>query len=221
MTYHAKIYIIEDDKTIVELLKQHLSSNYAVYEVAQFRDILAEVKHLQPDLILMDIGLPYFNGFYWTERIRQELTTPILFISSRDDDSSAVTAMIKGGDDFITKPFSLPVLEAKITAILRRVQQFASHHRQVEGATLSEDGVLTTPAGQAQLSPTETKILAVLFEKAGQLVSKTSLLDKLWEGGDFIDPNTLSVNMTRLRKKLRGVDFDRIETVRGEGYRLC
>lgn len=216
-----KLYIIEDDATIVGLLKKHFSSSYQVQEVQDFRDVLTELTAFSPDLILMDIGLPYFNGFYWTERIRQTMTVPIIFISSKDDEVSAVTAMTTGADDFISKPFSLAVLEAKLAAVLRRVQQFDNGHRQFEGFTLSLDGLLTSATGQIQLSPTETKLLALLFEKAHQTVTKEALLDKLWEGGDFIDQNTLSVNMTRLRKKLRDVDFDRIVTVRGEGYRLC
>lgn len=166
----------------------------------------------------MDIGLPYFNGFYWTSEIRKSLTVPIIFISSSNDDMDAVMALNMGGDDFISKPFSLMILEAKIAALLRRSHQFASDDLQIGGYHLSLDGIFKNQEETVTLSPTETKILAFLISRKEQVVSKEDILQRLWENDNFIDHNTLNVNMTRLRKKLQTIGFNRIHTVRGVGY---
>lgn len=215
-----KIYIIEDDQTIVDLLTNHLRQNYAVHSVSNFRDIKTEVESVKPDLILMDITLPYFNGFYWTTEIRKNSTVPILFISSSDDEMDMVMALHMGGDDFISKPFSLTILDAKIAAFLRRSHQFTTDDFQLDEFRLDRDGVLSNGQEQVALSPTENKILTILFAHQDQVVSKEELLEKLWEDENFIDQNTLSVNMTRLRKKIVPLGFDRIHTVRGVGYLL-
>lgn len=220
MTKRTCIYLIEDDQTIVSLLTQHLSDCYEIVWTQNFRDVLAEVRACQPDLIIMDVGLPYFNGYYWTSKIREELTVPILFLSSSVDETSAITAMATGADDFISKPFSLPLLEAKLAAFLRRSQQFAKSQLVIDDWHLELDGHFGRGTDQVLLSPTETKLMALLIENHPQTVSKDKLLDRLWEGGDFIDANTLSVNMTRLRKKLASVGFERIATIRGKGYQL-
>lgn len=166
MTKHDKIYIIEDDETILTLLHNHLSQSYDVKTVTNFRDIKQEVLAYQPDLILMDITLPFFNGFYWTTEIRKHLTIPIIFISSSNDEMDTVMALNMGGDDFVSKPFSLTILMTR--------------HQEI--------------------------------------VSKEEILERLWENDNFIDHNTLNVNMTRLRKKIATIGFDRIHTIRGVGY---
>ena len=160
----GKIYIIEDDETIVKLLKQHLSQTYAVFSVQNFRAIKQEIEEIQPDLILIDITLPYFNGFYWTTEIRKTMTLPIIFISSSDDEMDTVMALNMGGDDFVSKPFSLTILDAKISAFLRRAYQFTSDTYQLGAFSLSRDGVLSNGTEQISLSPTENKILSILFE---------------------------------------------------------
>lgn len=215
-----RIYIVEDDSTIVKLLKGHLSEKYTVKGVDNFRAILQEIQEFQPDLILMDITLPYFNGFYWTTEIRKTMTQPIIFISSSDDEMNAVMAMDMGGDDFINKPFSLAILDAKIAAFLRRANAFAKTELIFEEFQLGLDGLLRNKESgdNIQLTPTETKLLSLLLEKRGEVVTKEQLLDKLWEGEEFIDQNTLSVNMTRLRKKAGTINFNHIYTVRGVGY---
>ena len=215
-----RIYIVEDDSTIVKLLKGHLSEKYTVKGVDNFRAILQEIQEFQPDLILMDITLPYFNGFYWTTEIRKTMTQPIIFISSSDDEMNAVMAMDMGGDDFINKPFSLAILDAKIAAFLRRANAFAKTELIFEEFQLGLDGLLRNKESgdNIQLTPTETKLLSLLLEKRGEVVTKEQLLDKLWEGEEFIDQNTLSVNMTRLRKKAGTIHFNHIYTVRGVGY---
>ncbi|HEN9181676.1 TPA: response regulator transcription factor [Streptococcus agalactiae] len=216
----GKIYIVEDDMTIVSLLKDHLSASYHVSSVSNFRDVKQEIIAFQPDLILMDITLPYFNGFYWTAELRKFLTIPIIFISSSNDEMDMVMALNMGGDDFISKPFSLAVLDAKLTAILRRSQQFIQQELTFEGFTLTREGLLSSQDKEVILSPTENKILSILLMHPKQVVSKESLLEKLWENDSFIDQNTLNVNMTRLRKKIVPIGFDYIHTVRGVGYLL-
>ncbi|HEN7842083.1 TPA: response regulator transcription factor [Streptococcus agalactiae] len=216
----GKIYIVEDDMTIVSLLKDHLSASYHVSSVSNFRDVKQEIIAFQPDLILMDITLPYFNGFYWTAELRKFLTIPIIFISSSNDEMDMVMALNMGGDDFISKPFSLAVLDAKLTAILRRSQQFIQQELTFGGFTLTREGLLSSQDKEVILSPTENKILSILLMHPKQVVSKESLLEKLWENDSFIDQNTLNVNMTRLRKKIVPIGFDYINTVRGVGYLL-
>lgn len=216
----GKIYIVEDDMTIVSLLKDHLSASYHVSSVSNFRDVKQEIIAFQPDLILMDITLPYFNGFYWTAELRKFLTIPIIFISSSNDEMDMVMALNMGGDDFISKPFSLAVLAAKLTAILRRSQQFIQQELTFGGFTLTREGLLSSQDKEVILSPTENKILSILLMHPKQVVSKESLLEKLWENDSFIDQNTLNVNMTRLRKKIVPIGFDYIHTVRGVGYLL-
>ncbi|WP_260979467.1 response regulator transcription factor [Streptococcus agalactiae] len=212
--------IVEDDMTIVSLLKDHLSASYHVSSVSNFRDVKQEIIAFQPDLILMDITLPYFNGFYWTAELRKFLTIPIIFISSSNDEMDMVMALNMGGDDFISKPFSLAVLDAKLTAILRRSQQFIQQELTFGGFTLTREGLLSSQDKEVILSPTENKILSILLMHPKQVVSKESLLEKLWENDSFIDQNTLNVNMTRLRKKIVPIGFDYIHTVRGVGYLL-
>lgn len=216
----GKIYIVEDDMTIVSLLKDHLSASYHVSSVSNFRDVKQEIIAFQPDLILMDITLPYFNGFYWTAELRKFLTIPIIFISSSNDEMDMVMALNMGGDDFISKPFSLAVLDAKLTAILRRSQQFIQQELTFGGFTLTREGLFSSQDKEVILSPTENKILSILLMHPKQVVSKESLLEKLWENDSFIDQNTLNVNMTRLRKKIVPIGFDYIHTVRGVGYLL-
>lgn len=204
----------------MSLLKDHLSASYHVSSVSNFRDVKQEIIAFQPDLILMDITLPYFNGFYWTAELRKFLTIPIIFISSSNDEMDMVMALNMGGDDFISKPFSLAVLDAKLTAILRRSQQFIQQELTFGGFTLTREGLLSSQDKEVILSPTENKILSILLMHPKQVVSKESLLEKLWENDSFIDQNTLNVNMTRLRKKIVPIGFDYIHTVRGVGYLL-
>ncbi|MDV5977767.1 UNVERIFIED_CONTAM: response regulator transcription factor [Streptococcus canis] len=218
MTKHDKIYIIEDDTTILSLLDNHLSQAYHVRTVTNFRDIKQEVLTYQPDLILMDITLPFFNGFYWTTEIRKQSTVPIIFISSSNDEMDTVMALNMGGDDFVSKPFSLTILDAKIAAFLRRSQQFTSDDISLDQFKLHFDGTLSNGEDTVTLSPTEHKMLTILMTRNQEIVSKEEILEKLWENDNFIDHNTLNVNMTRLRKKIGRIGFDRIHTVRGVGY---
>ncbi|MFC5630958.1 MULTISPECIES: response regulator transcription factor [Streptococcus] len=215
-----KIFIVEDDETIVSLLKGHLGQQYQVFSASNFRAVKQEIEEVKPDLILLDITLPYFNGFYWTAEIRKTLMVPIIFISSSNDEMNMVMALNMGGDDYIAKPFSIGLLDAKIGAFLRRSHQFTSEELTFKDFSLSRDGALSIGSEHIQLSPTENKILALLFSHKEEVVSKETILEKLWESDEFIDQNTLNVNIARLRKKVAGLGFDHIHTVRGVGYLL-
>ncbi|MFW5458890.1 response regulator transcription factor [Streptococcus hyovaginalis] len=198
-----------------------MQQNHQVFSVTNFRDIKQEVETIQPDVILMDITLPFFNGFYWTSEIRKTMTVPIIFISSSNDDMDAVMALNMGGDDFISKPFSLSILEAKISAFLRRSKQFSKDELSFAGYELLADGSLTSEQhGSVDLSPTEAKILRILMTHDQQVIAKEDFLEKLWQDDSFIDHNTLSVNITRLRKKLKTIGFNHLHTARGVGYFL-
>ena len=167
----------------------------------------------------MDITLPYFNGFYWTTELRKASKVPIIFISSANDDMNQVMALSMGADDFVAKPFNLIVLKAKVQALLRRSYHFSASELLFAGYRLIDNELISTDA-KVDLTATETKILQTLFEYGTTVVPKDVLLAKLWENDEFIDANTLHVNMARLRKKVAVINFDKIHTVRGVGYVL-
>lgn len=212
-----KIFIVEDDTTIVKLLHDRLTTEFRVQTTDNFRAVISEINDHQPDLVLMDITLPYFNGFYWTTEIRKVSQVPIIFISSATDEMNAVMAMNMGADDFVSKPFSVDVLIAKMNALLRRTKVQVSN--LVFGRyTLDLTGHFSDGQTIITLTRTETVILKSLFEKVGIVVDKQTILKQLWESDAYIDANTLNVNMSRLRKKLLGLNFQAIHTVRGVGY---
>lgn len=212
-----KVFIIEDDITIVKLLRDRLQEEFRVTSTENFRAVTSEVKAYDPDLILMDITLPYFNGFYWTTEIRKTSQVPIIFISSATDEMNAVMAMNMGADDFISKPFSVEVLIAKINALLRRTK-LQLEYILFDKFKLDLTGIFSDGQKEVSLTRTETIILKILLEQAGRVVEKQDILKKLWESDDYIDANTLNVNMSRIRKKLLSINFDAIHTIRGVGY---
>lgn len=212
-----KIFIVEDDVTIVKLLRDRLQEEFKVAATENFRAVTSEITEYEPDLILMDITLPYFNGFYWTTEIRKTSQVPIIFISSATDEMNAVMAMNMGADDFISKPFSVEILIAKINALLRRTK-LQLEHILFDEFKLDLTGVFSDGQKEVSLTRTETIILKILLERAGSVVEKQDILKKLWESDDYIDANTLNVNMSRLRKKLLALNFDAIHTIRGVGY---
>ena len=197
-----KILIVEDDSIIAGTLKNHLCQwGFEVRCIVDFKNVLEETADFAPHLILLDIILPFFNGFHWCQRIREFSKVPIIFLSSASDNMNIVMAMNMGGDDFIEKPFDLNVLTAKIQALLRRSYSF-------EGEKID-------------LTKNEYRILQCLMERAGKIVSREDIITKLWEDDSFIDDNTLTVNMTRLRKKLDKAGLsDLILTKKGIGYLL-
>lgn len=218
-----KILIVEDDKTIGGKMKSHLEKwAYQVRLAENFQDILGEVTAFSPDLILMDITLPYYNGFYWCAEIRKLFKIPIVFISSANDNMNIVMAMDMGGDDFIAKPFDLAVLTAKVGAIIRRSYSYAGQVNVIEhnGAILNlMDATMTYLGKKAEFSKNEFQILALLMENAGSIVSRDTIMMQLWDSDNFIDDNTLTVNVTRIRKKLKEIGLnDFVKTKKGIGY---
>lgn len=218
-----RILIVEDDETIVQTVKRHLESwGYEVYGIEDFRNVVQEFVQTDPQLVLLDLKLPFYNGFHWCEEIRRISQVPILFLSSAADNMNMVMAMSRGADDFIPKPFNLDVLAAKVQAVLRRAYSFGQAPELLEhaGAVLNPgNGCLTVNGQTVDLTKNELKILQILFEQRGRVVSREAIMTKLWESDSFVDDNTLTVNMTRLRKKLEGVGLkDLIVTKKGLGY---
>lgn len=220
-----KILIVEDDPTIVAVVKQQLAQwGYQGTSPTNFQEVLAEFQSLQPDLVLMDIALPYYNGFYWTQEIRKHSQVPIIFLSSGDDEMNQVMAMNMGADDFIPKPFALSILLAKIQALLRRSYQYngsgnVSYPVGEELVFIPMENLIQGRQGNLVLSPNESRILHRILLSRGQIVSKETIIETLWQSDEFIDSNTLAVNMTRLRKKLATIGIqDFIQTVKNKGY---
>lgn len=218
-----RIYLVEDDEMIAGPMKKHLESwGYQVDIVKDFTNVLGEFAKLNPQLVLLDLKLPFFNGFHWCEEIRKLSQVPVIFVSSAADNMNMVMAMARGADDFIAKPFDLDVLVAKVQAILRRTYSFGKSSNILEhkGAVLNlGSGSLTVGEESLELTRNELKILQILFEHNGKAVSRDAIMTKLWENDSFVDDNTLTVNMTRLRKKLEGIGLRNfIVTKKGMGY---
>lgn len=201
-----RILMIEDDLGILEAVKTRGEKwELQIFGVKNFRDILAEFSQVQPHLVIMDIGLPAFDGYYWCNEIRKISKVPIIFLSSASENMNMVMAMNIGGDDFIAKPFDYDVLIAKIQALLRRSYDFTQNMSVLEhrGAFLNrENATMTYQGSSIELTKNEYKILSVLMESKGKIVSRERLMDALWESDCYIDDNTLTVNVNRLRKKL-------------------
>lgn len=218
-----KILIVEDDMVIAHAIKQHIEAwNCQAHCVENFKEVMAEFNEFAPDLVLLDIGLPFFNGYYWCTQIRTASKVPIIFISSASDNMNIVMAMNMGGDDFIAKPFDLTVLTAKVQAMLRRTYDFAAGDSIMEhqGAVLNiGDASLTYQGEKIDLTKNEFKILQILMENKGRVVSRDDIMVRLWETDCFVDENTLTVNVARLRKKLDTYGLgDFIRTKKGMGY---
>lgn len=218
-----KILIVEDDTVIAKAMKKHVETwGYEAEYVTDFKDVLSKFVSFQPQLVLLDISLPFYNGFYWCSEIRKVSKVPIIFISSASDNMNIVMAMNMGGDDFIAKPFDLSVLMAKVQAMLRRTYDFAGQSNLIEhkGAILdTSDATLTYNGEKIDLTKNDNRILQILMENKGKIVSRDSIMTKLWETDDYIDDNTLTVNMTRIRKKLESIGLvDFIVTRKGIGY---
>lgn len=220
----VKIIIVEDDPAIREELVLLLENEgYQAAAVTAFDDVPGQVLRAAPDLILLDLGLPGRDGSNLCADIRKVSRIPIIFVTSRDSASDELRALSLGGDDYITKPYNIPVLLARIRAVLRRSGGPAEPDvLEARGLTLHlTQGTAETDGNAAELTRNELKILACLMSRAGQIVSRADLIDALWDSHIYIDDNTLSVNMTRLRAKLEGIGLpDFIKTRRGMGYQL-
>lgn len=220
-----RIFLVEDDETIARLIKKHLEKwEYEVSTVQDFGNVLSEFAACDPQLVLLDIRLPFYNGYHWCTQIRQVSKVPIIFLSSVSDNMNIVMAMNMGADDFIPKPFDLEVLTAKVQALLRRSYDFAGSSSMLEhkGMLLNlSDATLLYQEQKVELTKNELKILQTLIENKTQVVTRETLMTRLWESDMYVDENTLSVNVNRLRKKLTSIGLeDSILTKKGIGYQI-
>lgn len=220
-----KIFMVEDDEIIARSIREHLQAwNYDVCCVEDFSNVVAEFVRFDPQLVLMDITLPFFNGYHWCSEIRKISKVPVIFLSSAADNMNIVMAVNMGADDFIPKPFDLEVLTVKIQAMLRRSYDFAGTGSMLEhkGAILNlNETTMTYQEQKIELTKNEFRILEILMENKEKVVSRETLMTKLWESDNYVDENTLSVNVNRLRKKLEALGLEEfILTKKGIGYRL-
>lgn len=220
-----RIFIVEDDAVIADVVERHLSGwDYQVRQCRDFEHVLEAFAAFDPQLVILDISLPFFNGYHWCRSIRQVSKVPILFLSSASDNMNIVMAVQMGGDDFVAKPFDLSVLTAKVQALLRRTYDFGPAAPLLEcgGAVLNlSDASLTVGQARVELTKNEFRILRLLMEHRGEIVSREAIMTCLWESDSFVDDNTLAVNINRLRKKLAGAGLaDFIRTRKGAGYQV-
>ena len=218
-----RILLVEDDAALADAITQVLTAwGHEVQKVRDFRHVTEEFAEWKPQIVLMDLMLPFFNGHHWTQELRRITSVPIVYLSSASDNLNIVMAMNMGADDFIAKPFDLDVLTAKVQALLRRTYDFAAaspvlSHR---GAVLQTgDQSLLVDGEKLPLSKNEYRILWTLLQDKGAIVSREKLMEALWQTDSFVDENTLSVNMARLRKKLDGAGLTGFITTKiGAGY---
>lgn len=219
-----KLLLIEDDTTLFNEIKERLTQwSYDVYGIQDFSNVTQEFIEIKPDLVIIDIQLPKFDGFHWCRMIRSHSNLPIIFLSSRDHPTDMVMSMQLGADDYIQKPFHFDVLIAKVQAILRRVYNYNTDNLELKtwcGATVDyERNVLTHDMGSIELTKNEIFILKLLIEKKNKIVTREELINSLWDDKRFISDNTLTVNVNRLRKKLDELGLGGfIETKVGQGY---
>ena len=220
-----KLFLIEDDPVICRTVSEHLALwGYQVRSVRDYSRVIEELMDFEPHLVLLDIGLPVHNGYYYCQELRKRSKVPVVFLSSASDNINIVTAIELGGDDFIAKPFDLTVLTAKVQAVLRRAYSLQGSVNLLEyGRALLDLGAETVsgPEGKETLTKNEFRILQILMENGGHTVSRSDLMVRLWESESFIDDNTLTVNVSRLRKKLEAVGLGGIlATKKGLGYQF-
>lgn len=220
-----KILIVEDDAVIAQEIARHLENwGMQIVIVQDLSQVMKEFARERPHLVLMDISLPFYNGYYWCSEIRKVSSVPVIFLSSASENMNIVMAMNMGGDDFIAKPFDFSVLLAKVQAMLRRTYAFAGQTNLLEyrGVILNLSNTSLEINGESvELTKNEFRILQLLFERRGDIVTREEIMKHLWDGDCFVDDNTLAVNMVRLRKKLREKGLEQfITTKKGLGYRL-
>jgi len=219
-----KIMIVEDEEIIRDMLEETvLKWGFDVIKTEEFNDVFGQFTNENPQLILLDINLPAFDGFYWCNKIRDVSSVPIIFISSRNTPMDMIMAMNMGGDDYIQKPFDTDVLMAKVNALLRRSYSYINADANIlehEGVVLNlKDWQLSYEGSASELTKTEFTILKILLQNKGAVVNRTKLMRALWKDESFVDDNTLTVNITRLRKKLADLGKEPfITTKKGEGY---
>ena len=220
-----KLMIVEDDRGIAEAVKKQAESwGLEALAVSDFSGVMDEFARFEPHIVLLDISLPFYNGYHWCGEIRKVSKVPVIFISSASDNMNIIMAMNMGADDFIAKPFDQSVLIAKIMALLRRSYDFAPSKNILthKGAALDPGaGVLNYDGERIELAKNESRILLCLMESKGQTVSRERLMERLWETDSFVDENTLTVNVNRLRKKLDKAGLSGFITTKfGVGYMI-
>ncbi|WP_436868634.1 response regulator transcription factor [Staphylococcus equorum] len=220
-----KIFIVEDDSIISKKIKIYVEKwGYEAAIVQNFQSVFSEMIEFDPQLVLMDISLPFFNGYYWCEEIRQVSNVPIIFISSASDNLNIIRAIEKGADDYIAKPFSLEVLLAKVQAILRRTYDFTESNHLIEHRGLifnTNNFTISFDDKTEELTKNEAKIFQKLLENRGKIIKREKIMMYLWESDSFVDDSVLYTNINRLRKKLTQMGLDNfIITKKGEGYMI-
>lgn len=218
-----RIFLVEDDTAMAAAVEKQLKQwGFEVKRAENFQNITADFAASDPHLVLMDIMLPFFNGYYWCTEIRKFSNVPVVFISSASDNMNIVMAMNMGGDDFIAKPFDINVLIAKLQAVLRRTYDAAGKIPVYEhkGAVLNlNDATLFYSGNKIELTRNDFRIMQTLMENRGKVVSRDTLMIRLWENDSYVEENTLTVNITRLRRKLEAAGLkDFIKTRAGSGY---
>ena len=221
-----RIFLVEDDEVIAGAIADGLTRwGFEPYICNDFQNVTEEFLACDPHLTLLDISLPFYNGYHWCSEIRKISKTPIMFISSADDDMNIIMAINMGGDDFVAKPFEMQVLLTKIQALLRRAYTFSGSMQVVDCGGLSlnlREATLSHADAQLPLSKNEFRLAQLLLEHPGEVLSRERIMQALWESDAFVDDNTLNVNITRLRKKLEQLGLpDAIRTRKGLGYQLC
>lgn len=220
-----RILIVEDDSSMADVIRRQMEAwGNQVSVVKDFQNVLQAFTEFDPHLVLLDIMLPFYNGYYWCTEIRKISDVPVIFISSASDNMNLVMAINMGGDDFIAKPFDLNVLNAKVQAILRRTYDLAGKVPVLEqaGAILNlNDMTLVFGDEKVELTKNEFRILQTLMENKGKVVSRNTLMTRLWEDDCYVEENTLTVNITRLRRRLEQIGLiDFIKTKTGKGYMI-
>lgn len=231
-----RIFIVEDDDKIASLVKKNLVKyGFEAEVVTQFREIMPELEAFEPHLVLLDINLPHFDGYYWCRQIRMRSSIPIIFISARAGEMDQVMAIENGGDDYITKPIHLDLLMAKVKSVLRRAYGEYAPTLQLTGAGSDSIGELSAgglrlylnrnelewEGSRVELTKNEQLLAECLMKEHGIIRTREQLLEALWDDVQFVDDNTLTVNVTRLRKKLEEIGLPKVvETVRGQGYKM-
>lgn len=219
-----KIMIVEDETVIRNLISEELQKwNFTVYATTNFNNVLTDFEEEQPQLVLLDINLPVYDGYYWCQKIREQSKVPIIFISSRNTNMDQIMAMNMGADDYITKPFQVDILVAKINALLRRSYNYTESSSDTlvhNGITLNLDASsMEINEEVIDLSKNEYRLLYILMKQHGKILSREKLLRALWEDERFVDDNTLTVNINRLRRKIENAGIENyIETKVGQGY---
>lgn len=218
-----KIFIVEDDLSLGDAIKSSLDNwDFQTKIITDFQNVIKEFCDFNPHLVLMDIKLPYKDGYYWCQEIRKVSPVPIIFISSASENMNIIMAMNMGGDDFVAKPFEQEVLVAKINALLRRTYDFSESTNIIEHNGLiinTDNNIATYNNNEIDLTKNEYRILLTLVQNKGKIVSREKLMEALWSTDLFVDENTLTVNVTRLRKKLEKIGLeDLIRTKVKQGY---